>query len=96
VGSAPKKPAPTGRRSVTAIVVERDLCKTCGICSELCEARVFDTDEVGYPVVARLADCTACLYCERHCPDFAITVVVARGRDKAAKPTARHASRKVA
>jgi NAD-dependent dihydropyrimidine dehydrogenase PreA subunit len=42
---------------------------------------VFDRDDFGRPVVARLADCTACSFCERHCPDFAIDIVPAKGRD---------------
>ena len=35
---------------------------------------MFDRDKLGYPVVARSEDCTSCLLCELHCPDFAIEV----------------------
>ena len=31
-------------------------------------------------VVARLDDCNACAFCERHCPDFAIDVVRHQGK----------------
>ena len=56
------------------VAVDLDLCKVCGICVNLCPESVFDTDEQSYPVVARPEDCTACLLCELHCPDFAIEV----------------------
>ena len=44
------------------------------------EAVVVDRDELGRPVVARLDDCTACAFCERHCPDFAIDIVRSTGK----------------
>jgi len=66
--------ARTSRRTVAAIDIDRELCKACGICTELCPAVVFDRDEFGQPIVARLADCTGCSFCERHCPEFAIEI----------------------
>lgn len=48
-------------------------CKACGICIQLCPQNVFDTDQDGYPVVARPFECTQCAICWLHCPDFAIT-----------------------
>jgi 2-oxoglutarate ferredoxin oxidoreductase subunit delta len=62
------------RRVASELVVDLDLCKACGICHELCPRDVFDLDERGYPVVARLSACTVCRTCEYHCPDFAIAV----------------------
>ena len=56
------------------MVVDLELCKSCGICRALCPAAVFDVDRKGRPAVARVDDCTACRLCERHCPDFAIEV----------------------
>jgi len=64
----------TKRRAPEAILVDLELCKACGICVEFCPQDVFDRDPLGEPVVARLDDCTTCLFCERHCPDFAIEV----------------------
>ena len=56
------------------ISLELALCKACGICIAVCPAAVFDRDDLGFPVVARQGDCTACLLCELHCPDFAIEI----------------------
>ncbi len=56
------------------VELELDLCKACGICIELCPDKVFDRDKLGYPVIARPEECSQCLICELHCPDFAIEV----------------------
>ena len=56
------------------VAVDLDLCKACGICIKLCPEGVFDADDQAMPVIARPDDCTACLLCELHCPDFAIEV----------------------
>ena len=52
-------------------------CKVCGICVALCPQDVFDSDGRDVPIVARLEACTACRFCELHCPDFAIEVEAA-------------------
>jgi 2-oxoglutarate ferredoxin oxidoreductase subunit delta len=51
-----------------------DLCKVCGICVAVCPEHVFEWDRRVAPVVARPGDCTSCLICEVHCPDFALEV----------------------
>jgi 2-oxoglutarate ferredoxin oxidoreductase subunit delta len=56
------------------IALDLGLCKACGICVAICPPRVFDRDELGMPIIARPGDCTQCLTCEVHCPDFAIAV----------------------
>jgi 2-oxoglutarate ferredoxin oxidoreductase subunit delta len=65
---------PRSSRQPPRIVVDFDLCKSCGICQQLCPASVFDKDRKGRPAVARTEDCTACRFCEQHCPDFALEV----------------------
>jgi NAD-dependent dihydropyrimidine dehydrogenase PreA subunit len=62
-------------RLIERIVVKESACKACGICVELCPREVFDAGRDGIPLVARLDECTACLFCEWHCPDFALRVL---------------------
>jgi 2-oxoglutarate ferredoxin oxidoreductase subunit delta len=54
--------------------LDLSLCKACGICIALCPENVFDATDMGEAIVARPGDCTQCLLCELHCPDFAIEV----------------------
>jgi 2-oxoglutarate ferredoxin oxidoreductase subunit delta len=49
-------------------------CKRCGNCVEFCPKKTLETDEWGYPYVARPESCISCHLCEKLCPDFAITV----------------------
>jgi 2-oxoglutarate ferredoxin oxidoreductase subunit delta len=56
------------------VQLDLELCKACGVCIELCPEKVFDCDKLGNPVLARPEDCSQCLLCELHCPDFAIEV----------------------
>jgi len=51
-----------------------DWCKACGICIAFCPKKVFEAREDGKPVPARPDDCIGCLFCEIHCPDFAISI----------------------
>jgi 2-oxoglutarate ferredoxin oxidoreductase subunit delta len=62
------------RRTASPVAVDLELCKACGICIGLCPDEVFDRDALGYPVLARPEDCSQCLLCELHCPDFAVEV----------------------
>ena len=55
-------------------IIYRDWCKACGICIAFCPKQVYDRDEGGKPLSARPDDCIGCLFCEEHCPDFAITI----------------------
>jgi 2-oxoglutarate ferredoxin oxidoreductase subunit delta len=79
-----ERPTP-GEDAVAQVALDRDLCKACGICIDLCPESVYDRDKLGYPVVARADDCVSCLLCELHCPDFAIEVQ-RRGRKTSATP----------
>jgi 2-oxoglutarate ferredoxin oxidoreductase subunit delta len=49
-------------------------CKGCGLCIEFCPQGVFKANGQGRPVVAFADKCTACHWCDTHCPDMAITV----------------------
>lgn len=63
-----------------AVYIDKDLCKSCGLCIYYCPKDVFEiTDEVnskGFNVagVARPEDCIRCKICEISCPDLAIYV----------------------
>ncbi len=64
------------------IIVDEDLCKGCGLCTEVCPQHVLVialdrfTAKGYHPV--ELADpdgeCTGCMICAQMCPDAAITV----------------------
>ena len=77
----------TGEAPAPQIALDLALCKACGICIELCPEDVYDRDKLGYPTIARADECTSCLLCEIHCPDFAIEVE-RRARKKPAKGAA--------
>ncbi len=49
-------------------------CKGCGICIAFCPKGVFEANGQGRPVIAHPEECTACGWCDTHCPDMAITV----------------------
>jgi 2-oxoglutarate ferredoxin oxidoreductase subunit delta len=71
---------PRSSRVAPRVVIDVDLCKSCGICVQLCPVNVFDTDRKGRPAIARADDCTACRFCEQHCPDFALEVFQSGGQ----------------
>lgn len=70
------------------VALDLALCKACGICIALCPEKVFDVDKQRYPIVARPEECTSCLLCELHCPDFAIEVKRRARKRPAGKPAA--------
>jgi 2-oxoglutarate ferredoxin oxidoreductase subunit delta len=74
VSDAPAETVAPDAVQALQISLDLELCKACGICIDLCPEEVFDRDKAGNPVVARVDDCTSCLLCELHCPDFAIEV----------------------
>ena len=70
-GDAPaaRRKGPRGR-----VHVFDNWCKGCGICIAFCPQQVFEMDDEGRPVIAHPEKCTACHWCDTHCPDFAIVV----------------------
>jgi len=56
------------------VTVFPNWCKGCGLCVEFCPADVLAQGGEGRVIVAHPERCTACRWCERHCPDFAIFV----------------------
>ncbi|MDW7771868.1 MAG: 4Fe-4S dicluster domain-containing protein [Desulfobulbaceae bacterium] len=49
-------------------------CKACGICAAFCPKKIIKTDKEGIPKIDEHDRCTGCRFCEKHCPDFAVTV----------------------
>lgn len=71
VSRATKGRSPRPRGHVTLF---GSWCKGCGICIEFCPQGVFETNGQGRPVIVHEERCTACHWCDTHCPDMAIAV----------------------
>ena len=67
--AAPTKKGPRGQ-----VTIFSNWCKGCSICVNFCPTGVLVLDEDEHPVVAYPEKCTACHWCDTHCPDFAIIV----------------------
>jgi 2-oxoglutarate ferredoxin oxidoreductase subunit delta len=68
-GSKIRPPRPRGH-----VTIFGTWCKGCGICIEFCPQGVFEANGQGRPIVVHPGKCTACHWCDTHCPDMAITV----------------------
>lgn len=75
----------------TRITIDRDLCKGCTICAEVCPRDVLvmidapDKWEGALAEVVDIEKCTACMLCEIECPDFAIRVFSVKEKKAAVK-----------
>jgi len=49
-------------------------CKGCRLCVEFCPTGVLGFQGGDAPVVMKPENCTACHWCDTHCPDLAIIV----------------------
>jgi 2-oxoglutarate ferredoxin oxidoreductase subunit delta len=70
-----KKNLETKGKKLFVQQIFEDWCKACGICIAFCPAEVFEKSENGTPVIKNPDACTGCMFCEFHCPDFAITIL---------------------
>ena len=56
------------------VVIFGTWCKGCRLCVEFCPTHVLALDPNGHLVVVAPEKCTACHWCDTHCPDLAIIV----------------------
>ena len=61
------------------ISIDKDLCKNCLICVDVCPRKVYVTKDMieegrKVPFPENADKCSCCRVCELFCPDFAITV----------------------
>jgi 2-oxoglutarate ferredoxin oxidoreductase subunit delta len=72
---AGKEPRPRNRRLPRGEVhIFDNWCKGCGLCIEFCPQGVLVLGTDNRPKAIYPEKCTACRWCELHCPDFAIFV----------------------
>lgn len=69
--SEKKKAQPSLRAEV---VVFDNWCKGCGLCVAFCPRDVLEMTGEGRINVVAPERCTACHWCDTHCPDFAILI----------------------
>jgi 2-oxoglutarate ferredoxin oxidoreductase subunit delta len=67
-------PAPHTRRARGQVIIFGMWCKGCRLCVEFCPTGVLAFDGGERPIVAHPEQCTACHWCDSHCPDLAIVV----------------------
>ena len=68
--TTPAKKGPRGE-----VIIFAKWCKGCTICVEFCPTNVLSMHPSGnHPVVTAPEKCTACHFCDTHCPDLAIVV----------------------
>ena len=56
------------------VTIFANWCKGCGLCVAFCPTGVLALDDDDHPVVVYPEKCTACHWCDTHCPDLAIIV----------------------
>ena len=80
----PKRHRPRGE-----VRVFDNWCKGCGLCIEFCPQGVLVLGMDNRPKAIYPEKCTACLWCELHCPDFAIFIATPLAEDDATEPDQR-------
>ena len=76
------------QKGQTRVCVYPDWCKGCGLCVAFCPAKVLVLNAFGKAEVAHEDECINCVFCELHCPDFAIAIKP-RTRNGAGQPDPR-------
>lgn len=68
------KPERSPRKPRGQVIIFGMWCKGCKLCVEFCPTGVLAFNEDDHPIVVRPENCTACHWCDTHCPDLAIVV----------------------
>ena len=84
-----KKPRPKRKLPRGRVTIFPNWCKGCGLCVEFCPAGVLEQDTDGRVGVTHAEKCTACRWCELHCPDFAIFITTPVEENEATEPDRR-------
>jgi len=74
------------------VTVFPNWCKGCDLCIEFCPMGVLGRGEDGRVKVLHGEKCTACRWCELHCPDFAIFVSDLDSRDDGSRSSSKEES----
>jgi 2-oxoglutarate ferredoxin oxidoreductase subunit delta len=64
-------------KKIRYIEIDHDLCKSCGICLEMCERDVFEVLHIGQGIEKASGievNCAGCGHCKIFCPERAIYV----------------------
>jgi len=67
-------PEATKKKPRGQVIIFARWCKGCQLCVEFCPTGVLAMGEDEIPYVAVPENCTACHWCDTHCPDLAIVV----------------------
>lgn len=62
------------KKKIYEVNINRNYCKNCLICLNICPKKVFDLDDKYEIYVKKVDECIGCKLCENLCPDFAIEV----------------------
>jgi 2-oxoglutarate ferredoxin oxidoreductase subunit delta len=66
---------PTRKGPRGQVTIHATWCKGCTICVEFCPTNALAMHPSGrHPIVVAQEKCTACHFCDTHCPDLAIVV----------------------
>lgn len=69
-----KRARPRKRKRKYAITIDRDWCKSCGICAAFCPTGSVVDAGAGRPEIADVQACIGCQLCVLRCPDLAMVV----------------------
>lgn len=56
-----------------SLIVNENLCTSCGICVERCTMDIIRLNDEGFPYI-KYAECWYCGVCEEDCPEKALVI----------------------